>query len=819
MGHARPLPAAALTRTCSPSSLGFRTTADLPDSDAIVGQDRATDAIDLAVGISGPGFNIYALGPHGIGKMTALRQTLQRQAARDPVPDDWVYVHDVEEPQRPRALRLPPGRAGELGSAMTQLCAEVQVALVAAFEGDTYRARRQALEGETEALRDAALATLEARGRAAGVAVMRTQVGLAVAPLKDGKPLDPDAFRALPEDEQQRLRVEMERLGDEVQDFLRQLPIAARELHRRIRDLDREVTSTAVRHLTDELRVRFADLPEVIRQVDAMEADIVERGPELRAFAVAADGGPTPSSSGGAGIAAAMGSAPDPYRRYRVNVLVDSGRLHGAPFVVEDLPTVANLVGRVEHSAQLGTLVTDFTLVRAGALHRANGGYLVLEAEKLLAQPYAWDALKRALRGREIRIESVGQTLGLLTGATLEPQPIPLAVKVALTGDRRLYHLLCARDPEFLELFKVAADFSDEVPRTPTTIAAYAGLMATLGRREGLRPLAADAVARSVEQLGRMVADQERLSTDMGRLMDLLREADHLAGQAGRDTVIGADVRAAIDARRHRSGRIPEAMRDQLTRHIVRVETSGEVVGQVNALSVLQLGDSAFGQPSRVTASVRIGRGEVVDIEREVELGGPLHSKGVLILTGFLGGRFGGPGHPGAPLALTASLVFEQSYGGVEGDSASLAELCALLSAIGGLPIRQDLALTGSVDQRGQVQAIGGVNEKIEGFFDACSARGLTGTQGVLIPAANVPNLMLHERVVAAVRARTFRVWPVDTVDQAMELLTGLAAGVRGDDGRHPARSVNGRVERGLVGLAEAARLHGGGPATGSPGR
>jgi lon-related putative ATP-dependent protease len=808
MSHSRPLPVSALARTCPPSSLGFRTTAELPDTTTIVGQDRATEAIDLAVRMAGPGWNVFALGPHGIGKMTALRQTLTRQAADDPTPDDWCYVHDTSDPQRPRALRLPPGEAVTFRAAMAQLCTEVQAALVAAFESETYRAGRESLEQAEETHRDAALAALEARGREQSVAVVRTPVGLAVAPLKDGKPLEPDAFHALPEDEQRRLHAAMDRLGDEVQDVLRELPVRVRELGRRIRALDRETTATAVHHLTEELRTRFTDLPDVLSYLDAVEADIVERGPELRAFAAAADGGSNDGHAAMAAFSAATGGpAPDPYRRYRVNVLVDRDGHRGAPIVVEDHPTVANLVGRVEHAAQLGTLVTDHTLIRAGALHRANGGYLVLEAEQLLVQPYAWDALKRALTAREIRIESVGQTLGLLTGAALEPAPIPLTVKVALTGDRRIYYLLCAHDPEFLELFKVAADFADEVPRTPEAIGAYARLMATLARREGLRPLSAGAVARAIEHLSRVAADQDRLSTDMGRLIDLLREADHLAGAAGRPTVEVDDVSGAIGARRRRSGRVPEALREQLTRHVVRVETAGSVVGQVNALSVLQLGDAAFGQPSRVTATVRMGRGEVIDIEREVELGGPLHSKGVLILSGFLGERFGGPGHPGAPLALTASLVFEQSYGGIEGDSASLAELCALLSAIGELPLRQDLALTGSVDQRGQVQAIGGVNEKIEGFFDACDARGLTGTQGVLIPAANVTDLMLDERVIAAVRARRFRVWPVGTVDEAMELLTGRAAGVRGPDDLYPVRSVNGHVEIGLVRLADAARM------------
>ena len=419
MSHSRPLPVSALARTCPPASLGFRTTAELPDIDTIVGQDRAMEAIDLAVGMVGPGFNVFALGPSGIGKMTALRRALTRQAARDPIPDDWCYVHDFAEPQRPRALRLPAGQAVTLRSAMRQLCTEVQVALVAAFESDTYRARRDAMETDAESKRDATLAGLEARGRLAGVAVVRTPVGLAVAPLKDGKPLEPDAFHALPEDEQQRLRTEMERLGAEVQEFLHQLPIWTRELSRHIRELDREVTTAAVRHLTDELRARFIGQPDVIAYLDAVEADVVERAPELLAFAVAADGGGTGAPDGADGrasmaalAAANGGQLPDPFRRYRVNVLVDRDGITGAPFVVEDHPTVANLVGRVEHAAQLGTLVTDFTLIRAGALHRANGGYLVLEAEKLLTQPYAWAALKRALVGQEIRIESVGPDPG-----------------------------------------------------------------------------------------------------------------------------------------------------------------------------------------------------------------------------------------------------------------------------------------------------------------------------------------------------------------------------------------------------------------------
>ncbi|MFO1539288.1 MAG: Lon protease family protein [Chloroflexota bacterium] len=807
MGHSRPLPARALARTCPPAALRFRTTADLPDIDRIVGQERAVEAIDLAARIAGPGYNIFALGPPGIGKMAALRQSLEQQAAGMPVPDDWCYVHDFDDPQRPRALRLPAGMGVTLRDAMAQLCVELQGAIVAAFESEAYRERRSALESDAERARETVLHELEAAATAVGIAIVRTPIGLAVAPTRDGTVLEPDAFHALPDAEQARLRSAMEAIGARLEGVLHTLATAQRDLRRAIRALEGEVTRSAVRHLVDELRARFTGQAGVIAYLDAVEADVATRAPEILAVASAGEGGGQAAAAAAALAAANGGQVPDPFRRYRVNVLVDRNGGTSAPFVVADHPTVANLVGRVEHAAHLGTLVTDFTLIRPGALHRANGGYLVIAAEKLLTQPYAWESLKRALRTREVRVESVPQTLGLLTTVALEPAPIPLELKVALTGDRRLYYLLCAYDPEFLELFKVQADFEDEIPRTPETIAAYAGLMATLARRAGLRPLTAGAVARAIEHLSRLAADQAHLATQVGRLIDLLREADLVAAGTGRAHIDTPEIDAALAARRRRSGRIAEALQEQLALGVVRVETAGNVVGQVNALSVIALGDTAFGHPSRVTASVRMGRGEVVDIEREVELGGPLHSKGVLILSGFLGDRFGGPGRIGAPLALTASLVFEQSYGGVEGDSASLAELCALLSAIGGLPIRQDIALTGSVDQRGQVQAIGGVNEKIEGFFDACVARGLTGTQGVLIPAANVDHLMLDARVVAACRERRFRIRPVATVDEAMEILTGRSAGSRDADGLFPARSVNGHVENGLQALAQAARI------------
>ncbi len=482
--------------------------------------------------------------------------------------------------------------------------------------------------------------------------------------------------------------------------------------------------------------------------------------------------------------------------------MVDHDGARGAPVIYEDHPTYANLVGRIEHLQELGALVTDFTLIRSGALHRANGGYLLLDAIKLLQQPFAWEALKRALRTHEIKIESLGQALGLVSTVSLEPEAIPLDTKVVLLGDRLLYHLLATLDPEFGDLFKVMADFEQDMDRRRESDAAYANLVAGLVRKERLRSFGRGAVARVIEQAARLAGDAQKLSLNLRAIVDLLREADYCASRASRAMVAAEDVQAAIDAQRQRAGRLRQRMLEAIRRTTLLIDTSGEKVGQINGLSVVELGDHAFGHPTRITARARVGKGEVVDIEREVELGGPIHSKGVLILAGLLGARYA----PRVPLSLSASIVFEQSYGGVEGDSASLAELCALLSAIADVPIKQGLAVTGSVNQHGEIQPIGGVNEKIEGFFDVCRERGLTGEHGVLIPRGNVQHLMLRTDVIAAVVERRFHVHAVSHVDEAIALLTGRAAGARGRDGAFPAGSVNALAEARLAMFAEDAR-------------
>ena len=490
------------------------------------------------------------------------------------------------------------------------------------------------------------------------------------------------------------------------------------------------------------------------------------------------------------------------FRRYEVNVLVDHSQSEGAPVVYEDHPTYLNLIGRIEHLAQMGALFTDFSLIKPGALHRANGGYLIVDAREMLLQPYAWDGLKRALRSQEVRIESLGQALSLVSTVSLEPEPIPLNVKIVLIGERRLYYLLYRLDPDFPELFKIEADFNEAVDRCDANNLQYARLIATMIRQNELRPFDRGAVARVVERSARLAGDAQKLSVHLLGISDLLREADFWAAESGNDVVTTTDVQRAIDSQVHRADRVRERMHERIQRGIALIDVAGERPGQINALSVISLGNLVFGVPHRVTARARLGKGEFVDIEREVELGGPIHSKGVLILSSFLGARYAAD----RPLSLSASLVFEQSYGYIEGDSASMAELCALLSALAQVPIKQSWAITGSVNQYGQAQPIGGVNEKIEGFFDICAGFGLTGEQGVIIPASNVQHLMLRHDVVQAVEQGRFRVFTVQNVDEAIELLTGIPAGEPDEEGNYPEGSINQLVEARLSALAEVQR-------------
>jgi len=790
----RPLPAAQLCRSCEPGQFEFRTTEDLADLAEAPGQARAGGAIRFGVGMRGEGFNLYAMGPEGVGRRTMVRGILEQEARGRAVPPDLCYVFNFETPHRPQALQVPAGRAAKLRRGMERLVEDLRAGIPAAFETDEYRARMKEIESEFERRQEQGVGGVGERARKEGIALLRTPGGFGFAPMNKDAVMRPEEFAALPSAEQESLQQRIAALQEELERVIHELPKWRREAQHKLRELNRQVTSAAVNSLIEELEAEHRDLPEVAAYLAKVRADVLDHA---ESFQQAKDG-ERPTLFG---LPLPLPEGETPLRRYLVNVLVEHADAQGAPIVAEENPTHDNLLGRIEHIAQMGTLVTDFSLIKAGALHRANGGYLVLDARKLLIQPFAWEALKRALRAREIRTESLGQALSLVSTVSLTPQPIPLDVKVVLVGPRALYYLLHAYDAEFGELFKVVADFEDDVEREPGADLLYARLAATLARREKLRPLDGGAVAQVIRRAARGAGAAGKLSTNLENLADLLRETDYWAGAAGRAVATAADVQQAVLAQDERSGRLQDRIREAILEGSLLIDTAGARVGQVNGLAVTELGGRAFGVPHRITARVRLGGGKVLDIERESELGGPIHSKGVLILSGFLAARYAAS----RPLALAASLVFEQSYGGVEGGSASCAELCALLSAIAEAPLSQALAITGSVNQHGDVQAIGGVNEKIEGFFDLCRARGLTGGQGVIIPAANVRNLMLRDEVVQAAAEGRFAVYAVRTVDEAVALLAGMPAGERDALGAFAPGSLNHRVEQKLVDYATRA--------------
>ena len=777
-----PLPADALRPRCDPDLIPFSSTVEWESSVDSVGQSRALDALAFGARVRGSGFNLYVLGPPGSGRHQMARTVLEREAAARPAPGDWCYLHNFASARRPTVVGLLPGRGRALATESNQLVEDLQAAVRAAFESEQYRKERAAIEETFRAHQEQALEGVQEEADEKGLTLLRTPQGLAIAPMKDGDVLSDEDFEALPEDQREEARQKMERLTEKLKARVEDMPAWAKERRRRIRELERTVVTAAVGHTLSEMRDRWSDAPAVQAWLEAIEADVREHA---RDFALAGeDGGERPQDGA--------------FRRYRVNLLVDNQSANEAPVVYEPHPTYLNLVGRIEHEARMGTLHTDFTLISAGALHRANGGYLVLDAERLLGEPWAWQALKRALYSGELRLETLERVLGVMGTVSLEPEPAPLNVKVVLVGSRLLYWLLVELDADFPELFKVAADLSDRVDRSADNIHLYAGLVATLVRRQELPPFDRSAVARVVEHGARM-AGGDRLSVRVRGLGDLLVEAAWLAGEAGRAVVTGVDVAAAEAAQLRRLDRSYEEAREEIRRGVVLVDTQGGSVGQVNGLSLYGFGDYWYGHPARITATVRVGEGKVLDIEREVELGGAIHSKGVLILSGFIAARYAIE----LPLSLAASLVVEQSYGGIDGDSATVAEACSLLSAIAGVPARQDLAVTGSMNQLGQVQAVGGINEKIESFFDVCRDRGLSGTQGVIVPADNVRHLMLRDDVVEAARDGRFHVYPVRTVDEAAAVLMSLEAGTRDAQGRYAEGSLNARVEARLKAFAE----------------
>lgn len=746
------------------------------------------DAVRFGSGIRHEGYNLFVLGPSGMGKLSLVRQLLEEKAIQESKPADWCYINNFSQPHKPHVLKLPHGRGEELRLYMDKLINYLRGAVPALFESDEYRTKAKAIQRKFSEQQEHALMELRADAEKQEIVLLQTPDGFAFSPAHGDEVISPDEYDKLPQEERERIEAAIAELQERLEKILSHLPQWRRERSERMRQLSREMMLSTVEHMLNELRAIYSDLPDVLRYFDAVQQDMVEHVDDFR------------KQEESVSVSGMTVTLHQTFHNYQINVLVSNNKESGAPILSEDNPAYSNLVGRVEHIAQFGALVTDFTLIKPGALHRANGGYLLLDVRKVLMQPLAWEGLKRALQSREIRIESLGQMYGLISTVSLEPEPIPLDIKIVLFGDRLFYYLLQEYDPEFSELFKVAADFEEHIERNADTHLLYARLIATLARKEGLLPYDRYAVARVIEYSARLVGDGERLSMHMRSVADLLREADYWAREAGHVVVTVSDIQQAIDAQIRRQDRVRDRLYKAILRDTLMIDTQGKVAGQVNGLAVIELGNFVFSQPTRITASSRLGKGELINIEREVKLSGAIHSKGILILSAFLAARYA----RNQPLALSASLVFEQSYGIVDGDSASLAELCALLSNLADVPIKQSLAVTGSVNQLGQAQAIGAVNEKIEGFFDICAARGLTGDQGVVIPAANIKHLMLRQNVIAAAEAGQFHIYAVDNVDRAINLLTGLPAGEADVNGEYPEGSLNQRV---AVRLNELVRI------------
>lgn len=781
----KPIPIEKLYHRCDPKDLAFDNTAELEELTDTLGQNRALEAIDFGVGMQHEGYNLFVLGSTGIGKHEVVTRELRLRAVDGDTPSDWCYVNNFDQPHKPNALELPAGSGKKFQKNMAQLVEDLENAIPAAFRSDEYRTRVQEIDDEFTHRQESAFDAVHDQAKERGVAILRTPSGYTLAPMRDNEAMPPKEYDKLPKEQQEKIEQAIEEIRARLKETIRLVPVWQKEYSQKLKQLDQEVTELTVDQLISTLILEYDSLPEVQAYIKSVKQDIIDNAEEFRH----SEEDQTEFAFG-----AQRKSSPKDFFAYSVNLLVDNSATQGAPVIYEDNPTYLNLVGRIEHVSQLGTLLTDFTLIKPGALHKANGGYLVLDIRKVLSRAFAWEGLKRVLRSREIRIESLEHMLSLVSTISLEPEPIPLNLKLVLTGDRMLYYLLVEYDPEFNRLFKVIADFSEDIERNKENTVLYAQLVASLARREKLKDFNSEGVAAIIEECARRVGDSEKISLHMGSLVDLLRESNYWAEKEQSNLVTDRHVHLAVTKEEYRQDQIRARMQDSIKRGIRMIDTEGEKVGQVNGLSVIQLSDYSFGIPSRITATARLGEGEVIDIEREVELGGPIHSKAVMILSAYLADHYA----RNTPLSLAATLVFEQSYGHVEGDSASVAELCALLSAIAAIPLNQSFAITGSVNQLGQVQAIGGVNEKIEGFFDSCNERKLTGQQAVIIPASNVAHLMLRRRVVDAVQQNKFQIFAVDSVEQVMELLTGLQSGDRDANGKFPEGSINGRIQQRL---------------------
>ncbi|HUO92456.1 MAG TPA: AAA family ATPase [Rhizomicrobium sp.] len=779
---AKPLSVERLCLKTDPARLPFETTAKLPEPDGPAGQDRAMRAVAFGAGIVQPGYNIFVTGPQGSGKRISVSRALERVAASMPTPSDWVYVHNFGAAHRPQALRFPAGQGAMFKRVMGEFVDTLKNAMPRLFESDEYRKRRGAIEDDYRRTVEGALEQIRRKAETQGLTLIeRDEGGFEFVPQRDGLMLSEDEYRRMPKADREQLSERTRELKAELDKAMQSLNATREKTIEKLRALDRELGEAEVRRLMQPLAHAYQGHAEASAHLEAIFQDVMAHIDALQAAARAEED--------------EDGERREvPFHRYQVNLLVDNQGRKGAPVLTLNLPSLSQLLGKVEHVPLLVTMITDFMFIRPGALHAANGGFLLIDALDLLQQDVSWETLKRALREAQIRIANLAEILDRSQAVTIQPEPIPLDIKIVLFGEPWLYFRLREIDPDFAEFFKVQADFSTTADRDDANCGQLLRVFASVARSNGLKHLDRGGAARMIDEAARMAGDAEKVSVRTSRLTDLLREADHFAGASGRAQITAEDVKLAVDAKEDRAGRIKALEQEMIRRNIIFIDTEGAKPGQINALTVLSLAGFAFGVPARVTAQVRPGDGRITDIERLADFSGPSHAKGVQILSGYLNGHYSMT----RPLSLSASVAFEQSYGPIDGDSASAAELIAILSAVADVPLKQSLAVTGSVNQRGQIQPIGGVNEKIEGFFDICVMRGLSKGHGVIIPKANVVNLMLRDDVLEAVRRGLFSVYAVETVNEAIEILTGFRAGSRNGSGGFPVGTFNARVAKRL---------------------
>ena len=784
------LPPTSLRWTCDPKTIGAKSTEDLKPLEILVGQPRAYQALLLGLRAKESGFNIFAAGPTGTGKTTTITDFLEHIAKELPTPSDWCYVHNFEDEYQPKALRCPPGIGKQLKQDLREFIQAARIAISQVFSGEDYASKREEMARRINVKRQDIITRMSETAEEAGFLLQLTALGLSLVPVVKGRPMKPDDFAALPKETQQQLLQQRETATEKLEPLLREL----RELEAAARDevtkFDRDVTLYAIEHLMSNLLEKYKAYDEITHFLQIIQEHVAA---DLVRFRGRSEEKPDAREEYLQEVS---------FRVYEVNVIVDNSDVRGAPIVLEQNPTCDNVLGRIERESQFGTLTTDFTLVRGGSAHRANGGFLIMRAEELLRDYLVYDSLKRGLKAAEIRIEDLPQRIGYASVRSLAPEPIPLDVKVVLIGDSRIYQLLYAYDPEFRELFRVKAEFDSTMERTDDNVRKYAGFFATLATNENLKHLDASAMARLMEHSCRLAEDRDKLSTQFGLVADTIREAHFYAHQDDSKYITGKHVERAIEAKIYRSNLIQEKISEYIQKGVIFISTDGEVSGQINGLSVLSLGDFSFGAPSRITVGIGLGKEGLIDVQREVAMSGPIHGKGVMIIAGYLASKFARD----KPLTLTARIVFEQNYEGVEGDSASSTELYAILSALSGVPINQHFAVTGSVNQKGEVQPIGGANEKIEGYFEVCKARGLDGLHGVVIPQSNVRNLMLKQEVLDAVKDGKFHIYPVSTIEEGIEVLTGKPAGKQLPNGGYEENTIYGLVDKRLREMAETAR-------------